>query len=150
MGAQVLSIQTGWRMCAKCGCLWYSGNGFSKCPAGGAHVADLCWAVVAPNSTAYPGQSNWRWCKKCQCMFFAGNATQGVCVAGGTHDKSQSGDYTMTTGNWDADFAVQGWRWCRKCQVMHQVGFPKANRCHAGGLHDATQSGKYIISFWFT
>jgi hypothetical protein len=37
-------------------------------------------------------QNNWRWCCKCQCLFFAGIA---VCPAGGVHNYSSSGDYSM-------------------------------------------------------
>ena len=42
-------------------------------------------------------QSDWRWCHKCQGLFFSGGqSTVGTCPAGGQHEKTISGDYTLT------------------------------------------------------
>jgi len=40
-------------------------------------------------------QSNWRWCNKCQLVAFAGNASPGPCPAGGNHNHTGSGNYTL-------------------------------------------------------
>ncbi len=151
MGATVMSIQTGWRQCSKCSCLWFTGNTTSKCPAGGAHGSALGgYGVSAPNTAPIPGQSNWRWCRKCQCMFFSGNATQGVCIAGGAHDKSQSGDYTVPTGYWGSwgGAEISAWRWCKKCEALFHPTSTSGKTCHAGLKHDGSQSGSYAVSIW--
>jgi hypothetical protein len=42
----------------------------------------------------YPAQSNWRWCNKCQGLFFGGNPNP-KCPAGGAHNKTGSGNYSL-------------------------------------------------------
>ena len=39
-------------------------------------------------------QSNWRWCNKCQGLAWGGGV--GKCPAGGNHDYTESGDYTLS------------------------------------------------------
>ena len=43
-------------------------------------------------------QNNWRYCNKCQGLFFALNSTSGTCPAGGGHNYSGSGNYTLDDG----------------------------------------------------
>jgi len=64
-----------------------------------------------------PGQSNWCWCYKCSGLFFAGNVAPGACPAGGQHDGSQSGDYTLAFTNPLVPVAV--WQWCN-AQLMRK------------------------------
>ena len=40
-------------------------------------------------------QSNWRWCYRCQGLYFAGSPTSGWCPAGGGHDYTGSGNYSL-------------------------------------------------------
>jgi len=68
----------------------------------------VMFASVSPNFTKrvltqddisgvkalYPSQSNWRWCNKCQGLFFGGNPNP-KCPAGGAHDKTGSGNYSL-------------------------------------------------------
>jgi hypothetical protein len=44
------------------------------------------------------GQDNWRWCHKCQGLMYAGGPTSGFCPAGGGHDYTGSGDYSIVIG----------------------------------------------------
>lgn len=41
-------------------------------------------------------QSSWRWCHKCQGLFWGHQMAVSVCPAGGTHDDTGSGDYSLT------------------------------------------------------
>ncbi len=41
-------------------------------------------------------QDDWRFCSKCFGLFFKLGGGLGVCPAGGEHDPSQSGNYTLT------------------------------------------------------
>ncbi len=43
----------------------------------------------------HSNQSHWRWCRKCQGLFFGGNANSRR-PAGGEHDKTGSGNYSLS------------------------------------------------------
>src|SRR5215469_10506988 len=90
-----------------------------------------------------PGQSNWCWCYKCSGLFFAGNVAPGACPAGGQHDGSQSGDYTLAFTNPLVPVAV--WQWCNKCQGLGFVLGGTPGVCPAGGLHNHDGSGSYEL-----
>jgi hypothetical protein len=87
-------------------------------------------------------QPNWRWCHKCQGMFFGGNSGS-VCPAGGAHDATGSGNYSVAHDT-PAVHGQQDWRWCHKCQGMFFGGNP-GSVCPVGGAHDATGSGNYSL-----
>lgn len=98
-------------------------------------------------------QENWRWCRKCGCLFFGGSAAPtgpiGRCQAGGGHDPSQSGCYTLPLSATISVLPIktQGqWRFCRKCHVLFFSGNP-GSKCPAGAGHDGTGSGEYFVSF---
>ena len=57
--------------------------------------------------------------------FFPVLVTPG-CPAGGEHDHSGSGDYTLVINRPGAQ-GQTNWRWCRKCQCLAFGG-------HAGGV----------------
>jgi hypothetical protein len=99
------SGQSNWRWCRKCQGLMYAGTipgipHFGRCPAGGRHdpagSGDYILAHDMPNA---PGQPDWRWCNKCQGLFFTGHIPgvpdSGRCPAGGSHDPTGSGAYTL-------------------------------------------------------
>ncbi len=88
-------------------------------------------------------QVDWRWCNKCQALAYAGNPTVGPCPAGGLHDHTGSGDYTLIQN----DEGQDNWRWCNKCQVLAYAGNIPGGPCSAGGQHDHTGSGNYSM-FW--
>lgn len=54
---------------------------------------------VAPKKPAAPvkasNQKGWEWCHKCQGLFYGPNETASKCPAGGAHDGTQSGVYTL-------------------------------------------------------
>ena len=87
-------------------------------------------------------QSNWRWCRKCQGMFFGGNPGS-VCPAGGAHDQTASGNYSLVQ-NTSAAHGQANWRWCNKCQGLFFGGNP-GSRCPAGGAHVQVGSGIYRL-----
>jgi hypothetical protein len=68
----------------------------------------------------------------------------GTCPAGGSHDASASGDYTLTN-NIPAAPGQHNWRYCRKCQGLYFAGH-NAGACPAGGSHDPSASGDYALS----
>jgi hypothetical protein len=69
--------------------------------------------------------------------------TRPSCPAGGEHDHTGSGNYTLAINR--AGLAGQSnWRWCRKCQGLAFGGHP-ASVCPKGGAHDLSQSGDYVL-----
>ena len=93
-------------------------------------------------------QSDWRWCDKCQGLFFAGGNTLGACPAGGAHNDTGSGDYTLAqSGNGQSDSKCQpDWRWCNRCQGLFFAGNNTLGACPAGGAHNDTGSGDYKLA----
>jgi hypothetical protein len=100
------SEQDNWRWCPKCQGLSFAGNSSQgPCPAGGSHdhsgsgnyvlLKDL--GKTAATIAEIGGQDNWRWCPKCQGLAYAGNSSQGPCPAGGSHEHTGSGNYTLIT-----------------------------------------------------
>jgi nucleoside phosphorylase len=85
-------------------------------------------------------QSYWRWCQKCQGLNFFGNAR---CPAGGVHDHSQSGDYSLLESG---DQGQRDWKRCRNCQVLSFTGGGVIGPCSQGGTHDMTGSGNYRLT----
>jgi hypothetical protein len=52
--------------------------------------------VLRNNATANNEQPHWRWCAKCEALaYWDGSRQPGPCKAGGTHDHSRSGDYSI-------------------------------------------------------
>lgn len=69
--------------------------------------------------------------------------TRPSCPAGGEHDHTGSGNYTLAIHR--AGLAGQSnWRWCRKCQGLVYGGHP-TSVCPKGGTHDLSQSGDYVL-----
>jgi hypothetical protein len=147
--------QTGWQWCRKCQNLTF---GDGVCTAGGQHDRSASGNyVLYNNDAAAPGQSGWSWCRKCEALAFSGEderiTVPGSCPAGGWHDFSQSGDYTMlmtgSTGD-PTEIVIAGsgyqlgWRWCRRCQALFFLG---ASPCPGGGYHDVATSDDYSLVF---
>lgn len=103
------------------------------------------WSQLDKACIIPAGQDNWRWCRKCQGIYFAGSST-GACPAGGGHDHSGSGDYTLLQGL-DAAAGQDNWRWCNKCQGLAFAGNPALGSCPGGGNHDHVGSGNYKLVF---
>jgi hypothetical protein len=92
-------------------------------------------------------QNDWRWCLKCQGMFFS-EGGGGACPAGGAHDPSQSGRYTILFGD-GIPGAQDGWRWCSQCAGFFFGLNPDPGACPVGPghKHDGSQSGHYALLF---
>jgi hypothetical protein len=90
-------------------------------------------------------QGEWRFCSRCMQLFFAGRSRPGVCPAGGGHDASQSGDYSLNVGV-PTDPGQHNWRFCSKCFALFFAGRRTPEVCAGGGTHDATGSGDYSLA----
>ena len=89
-------------------------------------------------------QPNWRYCYKCLGMFLGPGAT-GVCPAGGTHDPSQSPQYTLNDRVGIPGFLEDDWWQCNKCQGLFFGGDWGTGHCPAGGGHDGTGSDEISL-----
>jgi pimeloyl-ACP methyl ester carboxylesterase len=87
---------------------------------------------------------SWRWCQKCEGLF--STADQTVCPAGGSHDGSASGQYSLAL---DARFhhGQHQWKWCQRCGGLFFSGYEgtRHSTCPAGGAHDGAASGDYSL-----
>jgi hypothetical protein len=152
VGAAAAENQAGWRWCKKCEGLWFADGGDSrkgKCPAGENHdTTDSGNYLLTQNEDDAAGQQGWRWCKKCEGLWFAdgGETRKGKCPAGGSHEDTDSGKYTLIHNDDDAK-GQQGWRWCKKCEGLWFAdgGESRKGKCPAGDNHDMTDSGKYTV-----
>src|SRR5262245_44066764 len=65
------------------------------CPVGGQHEANTAhdWTLIH-NSPYHEAETNWRWCNRCKGLFWAG-FNDGICPAGGAHNKTGSGNYSV-------------------------------------------------------
>jgi hypothetical protein len=135
----------GWWTCSKCVAVFFGGDGYSVCPAGGQHskLAGTESAVVVYDDiepTVWgEGQPGWRSCTQCQGLFFIGNNTMGVCPA---HSAANSRNYVLSenppaSGTWQGD-----WKWCSNCSSLffnpNTRGF---NTGRGWGLCAANQEG---------
>ncbi|MDM7853464.1 hypothetical protein [Cellulomonas alba] len=142
--------QVGWAWCNKCQGLFYNGNTQpTVCPAGGAHDASGSGAysvdMNADAGTHAHGQPDWSWCTKCQGLAYGPGFGSSACPAGGTHDGSGSGNYTLDfVGDDTPATEQQGWSWCHKCQGLF-YGLNPAAPCAAGDTHDSAGSGAYAV-----
>lgn len=150
-----MSVQDNWRWCRNCEGLFFAGNSLGECPRGGEHVLEGSgnYAIWLGEEESHRGQVGWRWCRKCQGLFFGrnDNASVGCCLAGGHHDPTTSGLYTVALND-SAAPGQSGWRWCHKCEGLffgRNENFP-VGRCPAGGAHEPTSgtsvSGSYTLA----
>ena len=128
---------------------YFSSRQISEYASADELPAELMAEYSQQNSGYLPPnqQSDWRWCHKCQGLFFAaGQQHTGSCPAGGQHEKSISGNYTLVHSS--PNFNGQhDWRWCYKCYgLFFSAGQAQAGRCPAGGQHDKTKSGNYALA----
>lgn len=93
----------------------------------------------------YHGQQSWCWCRKCNGLHFTGNSTKGACPSGGTHDSTNSGNYSLVQ-NAPSDTVQNSWCWCNKCQGLYFAGNPTQGMCPSGGAHDHKGSGNYGLA----
>lgn len=105
--------QPGWRWCTACSSLFFPRKAPTRCPARArvvgmmqgvprpilefdAHVADGAHYVVRWQDSPQGGQPGWRHCRHCTSLFFVRESgEQGICVGGGSHDATGSGNYAV-------------------------------------------------------
>ena len=146
--------QSNWRWCSKCQGLHYIDDWqnpvLGPCPAGKQHeIEDSSGYTVVQGVASAPGQHGWRYCQKCRGLFFGAHQTHGIvlhdqCPAGGQHDGSRSGDYSLVMDDPDAP-GQPGWRWCWKCDGLFYGPNQAQSRCPAGGQHEAGSATQYSV-----
>ncbi|GGR87596.1 hypothetical protein GCM10010252_27980 [Streptomyces aureoverticillatus] len=141
--------QGGWKSCAKCQCLVFTGLSTSgQCPADRRDhefAGSFHYIMCAYNPLPDGLQAGWLSCRRCHRMTFGGIPTTNMCLAGGNHDFGGSFAYTLFRGEGVFNSKQGGWKSCRRCQGLfftHVVG-----ACPAGGRHDPTGSWDYMVSF---
>jgi hypothetical protein len=87
----------------------------------------------------------WVWCKKCQELTLYAANPAGPCAAGGVHDATGSGFYTLFHDTPTGLTAQNNWLWCSKCQTLTYGSGGAAGACPAGGTHDHTASNNYTL-----
>lgn len=143
-------VQGSWRWCRTCNVLFHEQSGPSRCAGGGAHAAEGGQYFAYVDVEGESVQRRWRWCTNCKGMFYAGGrAEAGVCAAGGAHDGSTSGPYSLLFNVQEA--AAYGptyqhrWHWCGGCQsLFHGDG---GGVCPAGGKHVDGSGTDYVLLF---
>jgi len=101
----VPGYQDNWRLCKKCGLLFYYGNPTNGvCFKGSDHDLgsspnySLAKRATESDSSSPNYYNMWRWCQKCECLVLGGNLNGkvGSCPKGASHDTSKSGYYTIS------------------------------------------------------
>lgn len=137
------NTQANWRWCYKCDGLHYIGGGLGPCPAGGTHSTSgsgayaLAIGGTGPSHDTGPGYAYY-WCHKCQGLFtqIGAGPDYGVCPAGGSHDRSGSGEY-LVFGRYRAEMGQESWRKCSKCGGLFYAGSAPHGKCPEDGEHKA-------------
>ncbi len=145
--------QSNWRWCSKCQGLHYIADWRNPspgpCPAGGTHEYKTSGGYsVVLGVTSAPGQHDWRLCQKCQGLFYAPSLMFDYnpfrCPAGGEHDGSRSGDYSLVMND-PTSPGQYDWQLCRKCQGLFYGPNQSSSRCPVGGQHESGSSAQYSV-----
>jgi hypothetical protein len=138
-GAAPVGTQQGWRYCRKCTSLVFSDG---ACFMGSEHEFSESLSYSIPVEVEpVDAQPGWRWCGKCQTLSYSGFAV-GPCPAGGIHDQSTSGKYSVYPDSLNNGQA--GWRLCTKCRTM-TLSSVSPGPCRDGSIHDLTGSPAYQV-----
>jgi hypothetical protein len=143
--------QTGWAWCGNCQGLYFTGSSDQGvCPAGGQHDGSGSAHYVldvGADPAAHPhGQPAWAWCHKCQGLGYGPQFASSLCPAGGQHDATGSGNYTLDFEAADTPADQQrGWRSCNRCQGLFFAGGGAAGVCPAGNGHNSDGSSSYVM-----
>lgn len=130
--------QPGWRYCSRCHGLVFETEGV--CFLGGPHEFADSLPYHLPVDVEPPdAQPGWRLCSACQTLSYTGFAI-GPCPAGGTHDVTSSGHYSLWPSS--LDFGEPGWRACQRCRSLVLVSV-SLGACRDGSPHDVSQSPAY-------
>ncbi|MGH3390696.1 MAG: hypothetical protein ACRDOO_17655 [Actinomadura sp.] len=87
--------QIGWKWCAGCSGLIYTGSGNGRCKKGGPHdVTGSGDYYLYYERNPVGTQGGWRWCNRCQALAF-GEGLGGVCHDGQAHDFNGSANYSV-------------------------------------------------------
>ncbi|MFI7600326.1 hypothetical protein [Actinoplanes sp. NPDC049681] len=139
------AVQSQWRWCNRCQCLFYGGGTTTAwCILGGGHDYGGSGNYIVTH-TSGPGQAGWRWCNRCYCLWYGGSASDGRCHNGGVHNRNTSGDYRVAYGT-PPSGEQPGWRWCNKCYCLAYSG-NGTGYCPAGAGHDFSGSGAYYLPY---
>lgn len=136
------TLQNDWATCLDCLSVYYTGlAGYCAGRPGKGHRtkpgSDLALRLNDNNAS---GQKGWKWCRKCSVIAFTDNPGPATCAAGGIHDHSGSGAYTLKS---TALTNIERFCYCNKCKGMFNASF---GACAASGFHDYLGSGDYGIA----
>jgi hypothetical protein len=75
-------VQSGWRWCNKCSCLWYAG-GTGACAAGGVHQYSVSYNyfLFFNNTADVRNQRGWAHCGQCRVLFYGPHMSSTRCPA---------------------------------------------------------------------
>jgi hypothetical protein len=93
-------------------------------------------------SSTQGSQDDWRWCPKCSGMVYWGSAP---CAAGGVHDFSQSGNYSLPHDSSNLADSQSEWKYCINCQALSFTGGATIGPCPHGGAHVTAGSYDYDL-----
>jgi hypothetical protein len=69
-----------------------------------------------------------------------------VCPAGGVHEATGSGNYTLFIHQPGQDIGQHDWHDCVKCRGLYFAGNGSNGLCPAGRDHKTTGTGSYLLS----
>lgn len=149
--------QSGWMWCNRCEGLFFVGKarvGTGVCAHGDGGVHDPADSgdYMLVHSDKVPGsEGNWRYCHRCAGLFFGPETATSICPAGGTHDASRSGPYSLMvgpvmpkTGSGSLEAPQAGWLKCWKCRSLF-FGARGGVCPRDHGRHDGTGSAPYHV-----
>lgn len=124
------TLEDGWRRCARCGTLNRQTGGLdAACVNGTTHDNSLSKNYFLISGGMF-GVNPFvaKHCPNCECMFSV--PFPGSCAAGGLHDASEPGFFTIVAATNAPGEA--GWRFCATCSGLV---IDPSRPCPAGGSH---------------
>src|SRR6266498_3168160 len=119
-----------WRLCKKCGTMFWNGAFPSMCWKGGTHEPDSIAYTLEQGATEdHQHQSNWRVCQDCSTLFWDGEQSglKGRCPAGGHHRGTGDPVRLPYLSIMETATSQKNWRFCEKCAgLFYWNGDPQA------------------------
>lgn len=135
------SIEDKWRRCARCGTLNRQTGGLdSACVNGTTHDNSVShnYFLISDGSLGVDPFVA-KHCTKCECLISL--PVPGSCAAGGVHDVSEPGFYTIVA---EANAPGEtGWRVCATCTGLV---IDASRPCPTGGVHTTVPAP--VFTFW--
>jgi hypothetical protein len=112
-------VQANWRLCNKCGSLYWGGDS-GRCFQGGGHqpsATGVDYSLAHNVAEDRGNQANWRRCVNCSMLAWNGDGVgSSACPAGGAHVLPPDGFNFGIPNDYAEDANNQSfWRFCGKC-----------------------------------